>query len=39
LEFVWLERVDEAVASSLEFAAPPVEPSDRPVRRLAEAEA
>jgi ATP-dependent Lon protease len=39
LEFVWLERVDEAVASSLEFAAPPVEPSDRPIRRLAEAGA
>jgi ATP-dependent Lon protease len=39
LEFVWLERVDEAVASALELAAPPIEPSGRPGRRLAAAGA
>jgi ATP-dependent Lon protease len=40
LEFVWLERVDEAVSSGLEPAAPANDVSpESPVRRLAKAEA
>ena len=40
LEFVWLERVEEAVSSGLETAPPAREPPpEKPVRRLAEAEA
>jgi ATP-dependent Lon protease len=39
LEFVWLERVDEAVSSALEPAAADEPPSERPVRRRAGAEA
>jgi ATP-dependent Lon protease len=38
LEFIWLERVDEAVASALEpRAVGPDEPIDKPVRALADA--
>jgi ATP-dependent Lon protease len=39
VEFVWLERVDEAVSSALEFAPPEDGASDKPVRRLADASA
>jgi hypothetical protein len=40
LEFIWLERVDEAVSSAIESGAPASEPpSKRPARRLAEAKA
>src|SRR3984893_5163514 len=40
LEFIWLERVDDAVSSALEFAPPEHSAaSDKPVRRLADASA
>jgi ATP-dependent Lon protease len=40
VEFVWLERVDEAVSSALEIAPPgDSAASDKPVRRLADASA
>jgi ATP-dependent Lon protease len=40
VEFIWLERVDEAVSSALEIALPgDSAASDKPVRRLADASA
>jgi ATP-dependent Lon protease len=39
LEFIWLERVDDAVAAALEPAAPRSQPgADKPARQLADAE-
>jgi ATP-dependent Lon protease len=37
LEFVWLERVDEAIASALEPRMPAEGPAEEPVRRVADA--
>jgi ATP-dependent Lon protease len=40
LEFIWLERIDEAVSSGLDSGTPASEPSpEKPVRRLAAAGA